>query len=409
MLEYWLWLAHRPGIDEHMKVLLLQYFGSPQGVYQAQPGELAEVSGLTGAGRKALSDKNLSLYSAALERCRQDGIKILTYLDEQYPRRLKNIYHPPLVLYCKGTLPPFDSLPAVGVVGTRRCSAYGLAAAGRLGREISRCGGLVVSGLADGIDASAMKGALQEGAATVGVLGCGADVVYPACNRALFAQVERCGCILSEFMPGTAGFKWNFPKRNRIISGLSLGVVIVEAPEGSGALHTARFALEQGRDVFAVPGNIDIATFAGSNRLLREGAFPVTCGWDVMEEYTSLFPDKIRKAASPVRKAAESEPMEKSPPKRKDAPPVPVKKDIDNSPQEAYIDVTNNNEGLSDRGRAIVACLAEGEKPVDQVISATGIPSGLLLRELTVLELSGTVARLPGGRIRLGNQGRKNK
>ena len=158
MLEYWLWLAHLPGINEHTKVLLLQYFGSPEGVYQAPPGELAEVPGLTGAGRKALSDKNLSLYQAALEQCRRDGIEILTYLDEEYPRRLKNIYHPPLVLYYKGTLPPFDSLPAIGVVGTRRCSAYGLSAAGRLGGEISRCGGLVVSGLADGIDASAMKG-----------------------------------------------------------------------------------------------------------------------------------------------------------------------------------------------------------------------------------------------------------
>lgn len=400
MLEYWLWLAHLPGINEHTKVLLLQYFGSPEGVYQAPPGELAEVPGLTGAGRKALSDKNLSLYQAALEQCRRDGIKILTYLDEEYPRRLKNIHHPPLVLYYKGTLPPFDSLPAIGVVGTRRCSAYGLSAAGRLGGEISRCGGLVVSGLADGIDASAMKGALREGAATVGVLGCGVDVVYPPCNRALFSQVERSGCILSEFMPGTSAFKWNFPKRNRIISGLSLGVVIVEAPEGSGSLHTARFALEQGRDVFVVPGNIDIATFAGSNRLLREGACPVTCGWDVMEEYTSLFPDKIRKAGPPARGELKQK-------QKKDAPPAPPPKEIDNA--QTDLDETKNMQGLSERGRAIVACLAEGEKLVDQVIAATGIPSGLLLRELTVLEVSGAVVRLPGNRIALGARGRKNK
>lgn len=410
MLEHWLWLGHRPGINEHMKVLLLQYFGSPQGVYQAQPEELMEVPGLTPAGRKALSDKDMSLYPTALTRCQRDGIRIITYQDEEYPRRLKNIYDPPLVLYCKGTIPPFDSLPAIGVVGTRRCSAYGLSAAGRLGLEISRCGALVVSGLAEGIDAAAMKGALHAGAPTVGVLGCGADVVYPACNRALFDQVERNGCILSEFMPGTGAFKWNFPKRNRLISGLSLGVVIVEAPEKSGAMHTVRAALEQGRDVYAVPGNIDLASFAGSNRLLREGACPVTCGWDVVGEYTSLFPDKIRKADPQTDMTGASVQSAQRPaPKKKETISSPPKKGIDKEPQGAYIDVTKKLQGLSDQGRAIVECLAEGEKLVDQVIAATGIPSGLLLRELTVLELSGTVVRLPGNRIRLGNQSRKNK
>lgn len=401
MLEHWLWLAHRPGINEHVKVLLLQYFKSPEAVYLAQPEELLEVPGLTTAGRKALSDKNMSLYQAALEQCRRGGIEILTYLDADYPRRLKNIYDPPLVLYWKGTLLPFDSLPAIGVVGTRRCSAYGLSVAGRLGSEISRGGGLVVSGLAEGIDAAAMKGALHAGFPTVGVLGCGVDVVYPACNRTLFRQVEGQGCILSEFLPGTNGFKWNFPKRNRVISGLSLGVVIVEAPERSGALHTARAALDQGRDVYAVPGNVDMPSFAGSNRLLREGACPVTCGWDVMGEYTTLFPDKIQKVSD--------QPPKVSPVRKRNQNSEPVQKTIDKSPVEAYIDGTPDLEGLSDQGKAIVACLAKGEMLVDQVIAATGIPSGLLLRELTLLEVKGVVARLPGNRIALGSQSRKNK
>ena len=400
MLEHWLWLAHRPGINEHMKVLLLQHFGTPEGVWEAQSEELCEVPGLTAGARKALSDRDLSLYEAALERCSRGGIQLLTYEDEEYPRRLKSIYDPPLVLYYKGTLPAFDSLPAIGVVGTRRCSAYGLSMAGRLGAEISRCGGLVVSGLAEGIDGAAMKGALQENCAVVGVLGCGADIVYPAANRSLFAQTERHGCIVSEFLPGTQAFKWNFPKRNRIISGLSLGVVIVEAPERSGALHTARAALDQGRDVFVVPGNVDISSFSGSNRLLREGAGPITSGMDVMGEYTGLFGDKIRLTSSRQPERA---------PKKKEAAPAPIKKDIVKKPSAAYIDVTPNLEGLSDRGRAIAACLAEGEKLVDQVIEATGIPSGLLLRELTVLEVTGIVRRLPGNRIALGTGQRKNK
>lgn len=397
MLEHWLWLAHRPGINDHLKVLLLQSLGSPEAVYRAQPEDLMEISGMTQGCRKALSDKDMSLYESALEKCHRGGIEIITYSDAAYPRRLKNIYGPPLVLYYKGTFPRFDSLPAIGVVGTRRCSAYGLSVAGRLGGEISSCGGLVVSGLAEGIDAAAMKGALYAGYPTVGILGSGVDVVYPACNRALFGQVEGNGCILSEYMPGTQAYKWNFPKRNRLISGLSLGVVIVEAPEKSGALYTAQLALNQGRDVYAVPGNVDMPTSAGSNRLLREGACPVTCGWDVMGEYTSLFPDKIRKTDRDL------------PVTKKDPSPALPKKEIDKKPEAAYIDPAPNLEGLSDRGKAIVTCLEKGDLLVDQIIAATGIPSGLLLRELTMLEVKGTVARLPGNRITLGARQRKNK
>lgn len=404
MLEHWLWLAHRPGINEHTKVLLLQYFGSPEGVYTAADCELTEIPGLTGAGRKSLADKSMEQYEAALMRCRRENIRILTYLDEEYPRRLKNIYNPPLVLYYKGTLPKFDGYPTIGVVGTRRCSAYGVSVAEKLGGEISSCGGTVVSGLADGIDAAAMSGALRVGCPTVGVLGTGADIVYPAVNRALFAQVERCGCLLSEFLPGTGAFKYNFPKRNRIISGLSVAVVIVEAPEKSGALYTARAALDEGRDVYVVPGNVDMPSFVGSNRLLKEGASPVSCGWDVMSEYTSLFPDKIRKAECPEPQqngAGQMQQAQDYTPKKKETKPAARKKVVDNGTGETYIDLKTTAQGLCGEDQAIVNCLTGGEKLVDDVIAATGIPSGLLLRRLTMLELKGTVVRLPGNRIRL--------
>ena len=402
MLEHWLWLAHRPGINEHLKALLLQFFGSPEQVYSAGQGEYASVPGLTPAGKKALADKDLAPFEAALETCRQKGIRILTYEDQEYPWRLKNIYHPPLVLYYKGSLPAFSGTPVIGLVGTRKCSAYGFSVAKRLGGEISACGGLVVSGLAEGIDAAAMSGALQAGYPAVGVLGTGVDVVYPACNRALFAQVEQNGCLLSEFLPGTRAFKWNFPRRNRIISGLSVGVVIVEAPERSGALHTARAALEQSRDLYAVPGNVDLPSFAGSNQLLREGACPVCCGWDVMSEYTSLFPDKIRKVhfrAEGTSPAAEPTPRQTI--KKKEPKQPERKKDIDNTPAAAYIDLNTALQGLPEQERAIVSCLTEGEKLVDEVIAATGIPSGQFLRQLTMLELKGLIVRLPGNRLAL--------
>ena len=231
------------------------------------------------------------------------------------------------------------------------------------------------------------------------------DVIYPSSNRVLFERVAQNGCILSEFLPGTRAFKWNFPKRNRIISGLSLGVVIVEAPEKSGALHTARAALEQSRDVYAVPGNVDLPSFAGSNRLLREGACPVRCGWDVMSEYASIFPDKIRRADCPGGDGASPSPktVSRPPEKRKETKPKQpsVKKDIDKGHSGAYIDLKTMLQGLSEEEQAIVSCLMEGEKLVDEVIAATGIPSSQFLRQLTMLELKGKITRLPGNRLAL--------
>ena len=403
MLEHWLWLSHRPGINEHTKVLLLQSFRSPEGVFTAEQKDFDGIPGLTSPGRKALEDKNLEPYRAALELCRKKGLRILTYLDEAYPRRLKNIYDPPLVLYYKGRLPDFDAFPAVGVVGTRHCSAYGASVAGQFGREISSCGGLVVSGLAEGIDAAAMKGALGVGCPTVGVLGTGADVVFPKVNQELYRRVEEQGCILSEFLPGTGAFKWNFPKRNRIISGLSLAVVIVEAPEKSGALHTARAALDQNRDVYVVPGNVDLPTFAGSNRLLREGACPVCRGWDVMSEYTSIFPDKIRKALCDAPESKDGNPPIGVAPRRpaeKAKEPVP-RKTLEKEKRGPSPDFKTKRQGLNPEEAAIADCLLGGEKTVDEVIAATGIPSGLFLRALTMLELRGVLVRKPGNRIGL--------
>ena len=404
MLEHWLWLSHRPGINEHTKVLLLQSVGSPEGVFTAEQKDLDGIPGLTSSGRKALEDKNLEPYRAALEFCRKQGVHILTYLDEAYPRRLKNIYDPPLVLYYKGKFPNFDAFPAIGVVGTRHCSAYGASVAGQFGREISSCGGLVVSGLAEGIDAAAMQGALEADCPTVGVLGTGADVVFPKVNQELYCRVEEQGCILSEFLPGTGAFKWNFPRRNRIISGLSLAVVIVEAPEKSGALHTARAALDQNRDVYVVPGNVDLPTFAGSNRLLREGACPVCRGWDVMSEYTSIFPDKIRKALcdAPDGERVTPRPVGAVPcgPAEKAKEPVP-RKTLEKEKCGASPDFKTKRPGLNPEEAAIADCLLEGEKTVDEVIAATGIPSGVLLRRLTMLELRGILVRRPGNRIGL--------
>ena len=300
------------------------------------------------------------------------------------------------------------------MVGTRKASAYGLTVAKRMGYQIGKCGGLVVSGMAYGIDGLAMSGALTAGAKTVGVLGCGADIVYPQSNRSLFRDVERYGCILSEFAPGQPAAKWTFPMRNRIISGLSCGVLVVEAPEKSGALITARLALEQGRDVFAVPGNIDMPTCAGSNELLRDGAIMVSSGWDVLSEYESLFPDKIHREDAPSRQRAYPQELarqegETTPPRVAQTPRIPEetnhlkknleKKSGDKEPVQAYSDVNVDLSRLSGDEKTIVLCLKNGQRLVDDVIAETGMTTGKLLAVLTMLELKGVIRRLPGKQI----------
>ena len=292
MLAHWIWLATRPGIGVRSALMLLRAFPNIEALFYAGREDYALVEGADSRHLEALCDKSLGEANGILGDCAAKGIHVLTYQDAAYPNRLKHIPDPPLTLYYQGTLPDFDAEPAVAVVGTRRASAYGCLTARRMGYQIAKCGGLVVSGMAGGVDTLAMKGALLAEQPVVGVLGNGLDVVYPRSNRDLYRDVAWRGCLLSEFPPGTPPIGRNFPRRNRIISGLTCGVVVVEAPARSGALITAQLALDQGRDVFAVPGNVDAACSAGSNGLLREGAIVVQHGWDVMEEYRPCFRTK---------------------------------------------------------------------------------------------------------------------
>ncbi len=418
MLVHWIWFASRPGLSDRAKAALMEHFSDPEEIYYADGGAFDHLDFLTKEGRESLLDKNLIPSEEILETCSREKLHILTYRDAGYCARLKNISDPPMVLYYKGRLPDWDASPVIGIVGTRKASAYGLTAAKRMGYQIGRCGGIVVSGMAFGIDGMAMSGALTAGQTVVGVLGCGADMVYPLSNKALFADTEQYGCILSEFAPGTPPMKYNFPKRNRIISGLSNGVLVVEAPERSGALITARQALEQGRDVFAVPGNIDMPGFAGSNALLRDGAMLVSSGWDVVSEYEALYPDKIRKDTGHVHLTAYPEEVEQVA-KAADKPLAKVaqkavlpkaklpreekadKKTVDKAMEAPYSDGNKPKPKLSPEEQSIVDALQNGERLVDDVIAETGLTTGKLLASLTMLELKGILRRLPGKRISL--------
>lgn len=406
MLLHWIWYAHRSGVSDWMKKMLLQHFRDPEEIYYAGDHDFDHIDGMTREAAAALTDRNLQNAEEILATCLRKNIHLLTWQDAGYPNRLRNISDPPMVLYYKGNLPDIDGSPVIGVVGTRRASFYGLDVSRRLGYQISKCGGIVASGMAAGIDGKAVYGGLMGGQSVIGVLGCGVDVVYPLSNRELFEDVRRYGCLISEFPPGTPPNKWNFPKRNRIIAGISCGVLVVEAPERSGALITANQAAEQGRDVFVVPGNIDNPACVGSNRLMRDGAIPVGCGWDVMGEYEGLFPDKIHRSEArdiPTGKPEQPENFQRE----KDFPEAQsgqgkektTKKVIDKEQSAPYSDVNATMPQLSEEERILVDALKHGQRLVDDVIAETGMGTGKLLGLLTMLEIKGVITRMPGKRI----------
>ncbi len=425
ILRYWLWLSTLSGLGLRGQRKTLEHFGSPEEAFLSDEVGVKQVEGLSEHERKALLTKDLRKADGILEDCSRHGIHILTYQDAMYPQRLKNIDTPPLVLYYKGTLLPFDELPAVAVVGARKASGYGLTVAKRMGYQIGACGGTVVSGAARGIDSLALEGALSAGGKVCAVLGNGLDIVYPAEARGLYQDVAANGCLISEFAPGTPPLGQNFPRRNRIMSGLSLGVLVVEAAKKSGSLITANLALEQGRDVFAVPGNIGLAGCEGSNALLQEGALLATCGWDIMEQYAPLFPELVRKnnktgnkitlaprdveevrelrVATPVTAPETQETDEKTTKEpageKKSAPKQEI--GIDNPQKRNYIDLHEVKSTLTSDECAIVSVLEEGQKHVDDIIAGSGLPAARILASLTLLEVKGYVIQQPGKRFDL--------
>ena len=293
MQKHWVWLATRSGIGVRGRAELLRRFGTAERIYAMDRAALQAEEGLRQSWLEPQLDKSLDGAERILAQCDRFDIRLLTYAEPAYPERLRNIADPPALLYYQGRLPDFDHEAAIAVVGSRRCSAYGLLHAKQFSRLIAASGGLVMSGGARGIDTMALQSAMDLPEPVVCVLACGLDIAYPPENGQLFAQIASRGCLLSEYPPGTSPMRGNFPVRNRILSGLSVGVLVVEASAQSGALITARLALEQGRDVFAIPGNLGVAACEGTNRLLREGALMPENGWELLQEYTHLFPGKL--------------------------------------------------------------------------------------------------------------------
>ena len=406
MLLYWIWFAQLQGIPCKTKCMLLDRFASPEDLYHAEGKTLTELEYLTVKERAALELKDLKPARQILHQCQELGIGILTYRDEAFPARLRHIPQPPMVLYYKGILPNMGKRPVIAVVGTRKASPYGMSVARRITAQIAACGGLVVSGGAAGIDTMALHGAIDAGQMPVAVLGCGVDVVYPASNRQLFRQLAKEGCLISEYPPGTPANSWHFPHRNRIMSGMSNGVLVVEAPERSGALITARAALEQGRDVYIVPGNIDVLACQGSNALLQDGAAAVFTGYDVVREYESVFPGIVRNRLvtvnnlqnKPAPKVAQKRIFPENIPNREEKP---EKKPIDNGGKSPYSVVIKQQPELSGEEQAIVALLQKQPQPMDDVLARSPYPAGKTTSLLTMLAIKGVVKNYPGGLVSL--------
>lgn len=398
MPVYWIWFAELKGISLFAKRQLLETYGEPEELYRLDPKALPGLP-------SALEDKDLTEASRICKECLTKDIGILPFTDAAFPEKLRNIEDPPMVLYWRGKLPDWKSQPVIGVVGTRKASPYGIQTAQLLSAQIAACGGLVVSGAASGIDAAAMEGALDTERPAIGVLGGGVDVVYPAKNKDLYRKTEENGCLISEYPPGSRPWPGNFLQRNRIISGVSDGVLVVEAPERSGALNTARHAFSQGRDMFVVPGNLGVDTCLGSNALLQEGAYAALSGWDVVKHYANLYPGAVENRPVPLQKR-EEKPLPKvaeaaaTPEKRTGKKESTPKIAIDNKEKSTYSVINEWPAGLSDQEMAVWELLSEKPQLPDSILDASNLPSGAVQSILTRLALKGVAQYDPDGRIR---------
>ncbi|MBD5134062.1 MAG: DNA-protecting protein DprA [Clostridiales bacterium] len=401
-LKHWIWLTQRKGLAGQSAIRVLEYFGTPELVHAADEEAYRLVGGLPDAAIRSLMNKSLDLADEILGDCDRLGIRLLTLQDATYPERLKAIHQPPMVLYWKGRQFAFDEELAIAMVGTRRATPYGVQAASKLSAELTRQGALIVTGMAEGIDASAVRGALKVGGPVVSVLGGGIDRVYPWYHKDLYADVAAVGALISEYPPGTEPKGANFPIRNRIISGLSMGVIAVESGRSGGTLLTVGHALDQDREVFAVPGPIDAPESEGTNRLIQEGAAKLILGADdVLCEFSERFPSKLRpvRELSPEARAQRLEgaaivPEYREPRGTKEKPPKEDKDDM------VYLCWSDCKDKLTDDQRELLLALDGGVVQADDLVERTQIPARRVLSALTLLQIQGYVTEESGKRFR---------
>ncbi|MBN1572569.1 MAG: DNA-processing protein DprA [Deltaproteobacteria bacterium] len=357
---YSLALSQLSGIGNITFKRLVEHFGSAREVFKAGRKSLGEIEGVFEAKIKAITSfDDWESVREKIKAVEDKRARIISIEDKEYPKRLKNIYDAPSILYIKGSFAEEDEL-SVAVVGSRRASTYGYLTAENIAAGLAQRGITVVSGMARGIDSKAHTAALNAGGRTIAVLGSGIDVVYPPEGKGLYNEIVERGVVITEFPLGTHPEPGNFPRRNRIISGLSVGVVIIEASETSGALITAELAIDQNREVFAIPGNINSVRSKGTNNLIKKGAKLVESAEEIIDELRFIFGERFR---------------------------------IDAAQQK---DWSTSGESFTEEERRVLTCLGLEPAHIDTLIDETGFKSEIVLRILLELEMRGFVKQIPG-------------
>ena len=426
------WFSLCTGVANTEFPRVLSQFGSAYAVFRAEESEI-EALDISDRFKAALQNKSLDQAYGIVDFCKQNGIGILAYTDRAYPSTLRALQAPPSLLYYKGSLPDFEHRLFIGAVGTRSMSEYGREMAYRIGYELASTGTVVVSGMALGVDAACAVGALSAKGCTVAVLGCGIDVCYPRQHDKLMRAIAQNGLILSEYPPSTPPRGYHFPVRNRLISGLCAGTVIVEANLTSGAMITAREAILQGKDIYAVPGNVGDENTSGTNRLIRDGAAVVLGARDILDNYAFLYRDTVDMARL-LRAQERSDPdpaafarfgvglpADLAPQKsvrqvrdavKKQSGAIPKKPKVAAKEPEQPVaqvpEAASAQEPHADDSAAVLAQFSQRQRdmfaqiPLDKAISADwlvrcGYPTHEVMTALTMFEIKGLLHSLPGG------------
>ncbi len=425
---YWIWLSEACGSASKSFVNLATRYDDPFEIYRLEEDEIEHLEGVGRILREHLCDKSLEGAYSILRYCKQNKVDIVTYGDPRYPARLRTIEDPPVLLYCLGKFPDMNRRLCIATVGTRTMSEYGQDTAYRIAYELSSAGAVLVSGMALGIDGVCASAAMEAGGTTVAVLGSGISVVYPKEHTRLMESIVRHGAVITEYPPMERPNGDNFPRRNRIISGLCQGTLIVEGAPGSGALITASMAIAQGRELFALPGKVDDRNSKGPNELIQNGAHVALHADDILSFYDFLYHDVInykglarakKQTLSPLR-TIKKYGVSSRPLRTAATPPVPTedkalpaepKRAVKKKSAEVPVTPEKKNEQASvsaDRSQEILVSLDDTTRkvleamPCDRPVSpdalaATGLDMGDVMTALTMLELGGFVSSLPGG------------
>ncbi len=392
----WVWLTTLQGMTTEKITSLLNKFDDIDEIYNAGEEEYKDIDLIHQRDIRALCDKNTKSAQKVISNTEKCGAYILTYDSKDYPEKLKYISAPPYVLYVKGTLKLNEKMFCIGVVGTRELNEYGETVTGKMTFELARAGFSVVSGLALGVDAIAASAALRAGGNTIAVLGCGIDLDYPKTNRELRKYIEQYGAVVTEYPPKTQPYPANFPQRNRIIAGLSECTLVTQAPAKSGALITAKYAHEMGREVFSVPGSVFDVNSVGNNNLIKAGATPVTHPYDLIERYKyqveEFAPKTVRHGIKMfgVKKKVFSKFVNIIKGKDEKKPEKELKKEKPSINDEKY-------KNLNENEKVIMELIINNEKiSVDEIIRKTNLPPAKIGSTLSMMEMIGVVKKLPG-------------